>query len=235
MAPFHDPASGLVPGLVALGGGLLFALLDVRPIVARQGCLAGRVTLVSGIGAQALRLPFARLRPLAYQSVRCCRASLMHVAPLRQRQRTPRAPLTLLCAHFFPLLFSPTHSPPESFPHSPSMLCQFQHTFHLSYSQPPAISSENLPTASVKRLHRTRTALLLTRLPLTALQHKTITKTSPTQHCPSPPASYSLTPPTSATTSIYSTHSHTSTLSTIYNLPHLPHHTPTTCSRSTDL
>jgi len=94
MSPFDAPSSCLIAGLVAFGGGLFFALLDVRPVLARHGCLAGRIALVSCIGAQALWLPLARLWTLAHHAVQSGGQQLhvMYVGSAdgeRQRDATP--------------------------------------------------------------------------------------------------------------------------------------------------
>jgi len=65
MGSLDDPSSCFVSRLALLVGALFFALLDVRAIVPRGHTLLGRFALVARVAAQMLRLPFARLRPLA--------------------------------------------------------------------------------------------------------------------------------------------------------------------------
>ena len=93
MGSLHHPAAGFPAGLCAFGLRFLLALLDMRLIVAGRYGLQGRLALVSGIGAEMLRLFGIGFRPRQHHAIQSGLQQLhiMHVGPAgdeRQRDAT---------------------------------------------------------------------------------------------------------------------------------------------------
>jgi hypothetical protein len=103
----YDPPSGFVSRLALLFRALFLALLDVGTIVLCFDGLLGGPSFVTGIGAQMLGLPCARLWPLAdHRFQRCFKQ--FHVVRVgsayddRQRDATRVDQQAALAPVFFP-------------------------------------------------------------------------------------------------------------------------------------
>ena len=83
MSSFDHSAAGFPTGLAMFRVRFFLALFDMRLIVAGNRCLEWRIALLSGIGAEILRLLGVRFRPLHHDRVqgRLQQLHIMHVGP----------------------------------------------------------------------------------------------------------------------------------------------------------